>query len=746
MRRTMSPPFFIEHGISLSVLAVVMAYSLAQFFHPYLGFNIAQGRISQVFVSGGVQEGDRLVSVAGMSYQEFNADLRRPFLAAFTQDKVVPITVQRDSQTLTIEWNAPQFTEAEFFNRLANQWIVAFLFWCAGEFILLSLRPRNLAWRLLVAFSFLTAIWLAASVVSRWHLLESAIVLRVAIWLSVPVYLHLHWAIPKPLFRVPRSTWPVLYVVAGLLAGGEWFQLLPINLYGPGLLVAVGGSALLLLARYLFRPEQRRDAALLIQSGLVGLAPVVALLIAVSALGLVIPATLLLLLGLPFLIMAYIYTAYRHQLGEQELRANRILAGYSFLILLTTLNILLFSVVSLFALPPFLAGLLSSLVALAALASYPAFQRWFNRQILGIRLPPDEILDHYMASIIASLDLPTLVRAFEKDILPNLLVYQSALITFNGHTVSEIHARGLHPGELPSSVDQISALLAETGKMRSAFRDPCQWASIALPLSINNKPFGLWLLGRHDPDDFFNQQEIVLFQSLANQTAIALAHIVQADRLRALYRENVTQRDAERAKLSRELHDSILPELNYLKEAVPADHQTAEFLELYSMASDELRRIVTDLRPTMVDYGLHSALTHLIDDLTTRTRGDPEITLAVSTLGTPLSHANVVVENIYRIVQQACENAIRHARAASIRICGDMSQDSIDLTVIDDGLGFDVSDPFELDRLDAREHFGLMMMRERADSINAVFEIHSARETGTNLHIRWRAAGVERPE
>ncbi|MFM8369106.1 MAG: hypothetical protein ACKOBD_10180, partial [Chloroflexota bacterium] len=99
-----------------------------------------------------------------------------------------------------VQWELPGTNSGEVWEQLASEWPIAYFFWLAGTLTLLFLRPKDDRWLLLSAFNFVTAIWLGVGGgASGYHLFYSALLLRSTIWLSVPVYLHLHWVFPRPL-------------------------------------------------------------------------------------------------------------------------------------------------------------------------------------------------------------------------------------------------------------------------------------------------------------------------------------------------------------------------------------------------------------------------------------------------------------------------------------------------------------------------------------------------------------------
>jgi signal transduction histidine kinase len=95
-----------------------------------------------------------------------------------------------------------------------------------------------------------------------------------------------------------------------------------------------------------------------------------------------------------------------------------------------------------------------------------------------------------------------------------------------------------------------------------------------------------------------------------------------------------------------------------------------------------------------------------------------------------------VEQHLFRIVQQACENAIQHARAKTIRIQGYLDQAHLSISVIDDGAGF-AGNSLTLDQLLIQQHYGMVGMYERAALIGAELKIDSAPGAGTQVRVYW---------
>ena len=140
----------------------------------------------------------------------------------------------------------------------------------------------------------------------------------------------------------------------------------------------------------------------------------------------------------------------------------------------------------------------------------------------------------------------------------------------------------------------------------------------------------------------------------------------------------------------------------------------------------------------MLVYGLKFALDGLADNLSERNHDTVQIVSEVhGDADGERRYPEIVESNIYRIVQEACENASKYARAKSITIAGALSAESIAIKVTDDGIGFNTEISLKLDDMLANKHFGLAGMHERADLIGAAIRIDSKPNLGTQISVSW---------
>ncbi len=737
----------IEQGIAVSVFLILVMYIYVHFFQvPYVGFdwNSSNGQVSKIFVKGELQIDDRLIRVDQMSFNEFQTQLHQPLFKEYVHPgEKVTLLVKRGQQTLLISWLIPKATTDEIVYRLYNQWWLGLLFWLAGEATLFLVRPKDHRWWLLIAFYFLTAIWLVASASSRTHVWDSAIVLRATIWLSVPVYLFLHWVFPRPFTPLPISVLAVGTLIGLALAAAQWFDWLPPSLYVIGLLLAVGGSLVLLLIHFLKGEHRQETRLLLIAAGAIVFVSLFSISL-LTALGILIPRILLALPTMTLLPASYFYAAYRRQLAGMEIRSNRIISVYLFLVLMGVIFTILVPLADVALDLPGKAILIglgaATLASIMSIFSLAPFQRFIEHILLKIPHSPTHLVNLYSARLAVSLDMSILTRLLRDDILSSLLVRESALLRFDSFGSEVLYASGVEPSWLPKAAEVVS-LQQEPDRYRTptAATQPCPWVRLALILSLDQKPVGLWLLGRRDPDDFYAPGEIAILKSIANQTAIALVNIAQADRLRALYDADIDQRETERLELARKIHDIPLHELARLKASIDASAVSPQFFEIYDKVADSLRLIVTDLRPAMLNYGLYAALKGLVVALSGRPGNYVDIVLELA--ASSVRYDPKTELHVYRIMQQACENALRHAKCKNIKIHGRLTQPRLEVTAEDDGDGFETGEQLDLARLVAHKHFGLAGMVERAGLINAEIHINSTPGQGTWVHVLWNSNG-----
>ncbi len=193
----------------------------------------------------------------------------------------------------------------------------------------------------------------------------------------------------------------------------------------------------------------------------------------------------------------------------------------------------------------------------------------------------------------------------------------------------------------------------------------------------------------------------------------------------------------ERNRIARELHDTLEQELagitmqldlasdcfqgapNVAQQAL----ETARSMSRHSMI--EARRSVWDLRCHLLENGdLISALSGIIRPLAPH----DQVKIAIKISGDPVRLPGAVEMNLLRIGQEAVANAVKHAHARHIEVDLRYARDNVRLCIHDDGVGFS-------SEMSPVGHFGLLDMRERAQSLGSALQIDSVPARGTTIAI-----------
>jgi signal transduction histidine kinase len=240
-----------------------------------------------------------------------------------------------------------------------------------------------------------------------------------------------------------------------------------------------------------------------------------------------------------------------------------------------------------------------------------------------------------------------------------------------------------------------------------------------------------------------DERLLVAFAASA-ATAVATAQTAEAEGLQ----RSLVASERERTRWARELHDETLQALGGLRVLLAAARRQGD-ADILSGAVDEaverlttdianLRALITDLRPASLDeLGPQPALEALVRRLHDQSGVpiDLHVHLDYDAGRTAERHTPAVEDAIYRIVQEALTNAIKHGAPTSGSVDVDDVDGYVEITVRDDGRGFDTRK--------RGDGFGLIGMRERVTLLNGALEVTSAPGAGTT--VRARLAARRRP-
>jgi PAS domain S-box-containing protein len=268
---------------------------------------------------------------------------------------------------------------------------------------------------------------------------------------------------------------------------------------------------------------------------------------------------------------------------------------------------------------------------------------------------------------------------------------------------------------------------------------------VFVPVMVEDNLIGIVGLGKFERD-YFTGEHIQLAEALVGQAAIAIQNAwlfeqVRAgrERLQSLSRRLVEIQESERRFIARELHDHAGQTLTSLmlglgtmeKESEKPDFIRSRAAELKKMTDhvlEDIHRIAVNLRPASLD---HLGLTAAVEQFIKSFIQDTHIPIRFKTIGfnederMPYDFETT----LFRIVQEALTNVVRHAGATRVDVVLERRDDSMLVIVEDNGKGFDPT----LARVS--DHLGLLGMEERAEMLGGTLTVESQPGRGTTLFV-----------
>jgi PAS domain S-box-containing protein len=273
---------------------------------------------------------------------------------------------------------------------------------------------------------------------------------------------------------------------------------------------------------------------------------------------------------------------------------------------------------------------------------------------------------------------------------------------------------------------------------------------LGMPLVVNDQAIGVLSLLTKEPHEF-TDREIRFVETLAKQASVAIhnAKLYEESRkladdlalgeeqIRALANGLMQAQDQEARRIAHVLHDEsgqllamVYISLDELAKSLSgAGKERVEKIKgLLDEVEDRLRDLSHELHPAMLDHlGLVPSLEYLASQTSKRTGIQMSIESNLRERLSPLLELT-----IYRVAQEAFNNAVRHADATAVRLRLVQDAQLIQCAIQDDGLGFDPRATFSAG---GKRGLGLPGMRERVEAVGGTLEVLSAPGEGTKLFL-----------
>lgn len=271
---------------------------------------------------------------------------------------------------------------------------------------------------------------------------------------------------------------------------------------------------------------------------------------------------------------------------------------------------------------------------------------------------------------------------------------------------------------------------------------------VILPLEAGSRQVGALLLETNPAGPYISSGDAPTILALARQLAIAIDNAMLVIQLRQrearrteLLQHTTAAQEAERTRIARELHDETGQALTALALglkgtqkllATSPDRATAQIADLQEIATnslEELRHLISDLRPSHLDdLGLVAALRWYVERLCQRCDTQLKFVVAGHVCRLPPETETT----LFRIVQEALNNVVKHARAATALVRLAFKPEEVELCIRDDGTGFV---PDEVFKPGAGRAWGLIGIQERVTLAQGKFTVESAPGEGTAITV-----------
>jgi signal transduction histidine kinase len=279
--------------------------------------------------------------------------------------------------------------------------------------------------------------------------------------------------------------------------------------------------------------------------------------------------------------------------------------------------------------------------------------------------------------------------------------------------------------------------LKEVPRLPGPMRQELGWHSIlGVTVDLGGYPVGRLMLGnarrRFLPQDLHWLERIVRHLGQPLQNLFILRHI----------RAHVIE--AERSRISREIHDGILQtllsvdiQLDVLRRKLPNDpdqavHGLSSLQQTVRNETDELRRMVTDMRPLRVQS---ADLVDLMRGFAERFRNESSLGLDLLIDSAELQIPDRICRDLFQIYRESLHNVKKHAHASHVVVKLWQNEGEVVLVVDDNGEGFSFAGRFSGDELD-RLRLGPISIKERTRSVGGVLTVESTPGHGARLTIK----------
>jgi signal transduction histidine kinase len=761
---------------TLLALGLTLFYNLAYFAYvPFTGVWLDyadQQRDSAVVFSldrggpgerAGLQVGDRIVTIDGRPITNLNVPVHRPQKTG----EVELYVVERASQILTIPVTIGNYLEqpGSLADILPVQ-VLSLVICLFGLVLLFFSPPSDVRARLISVGWVLAGVILAATGPGYsgciW-LAPQVAMLTFAVAIFVTISAHLYF--PVASFSDQSRNWMIwvlfslsIVLILGYLTQQIWFayhhqnpasslsEQVITSIFYASLLASIG---LLLKNRFFVKDnDTKRQTSLIFLGTLVGFMPFLlfsalpSLLYGRGSANIILPSSVS-ILSLVFLPISYGYVVYQRRLLKIDFFINRALV--LFLLVLITLFVSFMVLSGIAALlhqstrMAIAGSLLCVLIALPSASLRKKIQVQVDRALYGGYYDYTTVTSDLSNRLAQTIDRSAFINLLTRE-LPQIMKIKRAelMLLSDDHLKIQESPHEDFSVQLEDGICEIlrarqEPLLAQVvwnlaqPEVAEYWR-PFYWARLFLPIVHGEILYGVLLLGERTSGDIYSIQDLQIMTTVGQQAALSIANIVLVETLRGLAQQLVRADEEQRKKVARDLHDSVLQDLFFVKQRLArSDPEAASFVD---HSIQMLRQTIKAQRTSLLDRGLSLALQDLVAVMG-QLAGEAMSILWHSHLDGEIVLSDEKATSLYRIVQESLSNVLKHSQAEKAVVSARKIGSYLEIQVEDDGIGIETWDQARIG-----PHYGLLGMQERAAMIGAEMNVTSFPGAGTKVSVR----------
>ena len=711
----------------------------------------------------GLRVGDIVISIDGREIKNLNVPVHQPKKPGDTEVYVV----QRGHQTLTIPLQVGSYVDhLDYLSNIIPIELLSVSIYFLGLILLLFSRPTDIRTRLV------SVVWMLAGVVitttqpgyisCAWFAPAwSCLVFSASIYVTTAA--HLYFPVStfsnhtrNLLLRIILALSLIVaiaYLVQQIyLAINQEYPLTTITaeiINYPFYLSCLFSISLLLKNRFFIKDREiKRQTGIIFLGTLIGFLPLFLLselpkmLFGRTSRFILVPSDISMLF-MVLIPISYGYVIYQRKLLKIDFIINRAIVLFLMTLGIFTVSITVLSVITYqFNLPSQVAiagSLLCVLVTLPSAILQKQIQIQVDRVLYGGYYDYTSVTYDLSNRLAQTIDRPAFINLLLYDFPVEMKVEKSALFLIEGNTL-ELH-EATNAAFSIQQADEIYEILSRNQKPIQAQNlwnsvnintierwNQFRWAQLFVPIFYRETLYGILIFGDRAIGDIYSNQDLQIVSTVGQQAALSIANIIMVEALRGLTQQLVRTDEEQRRKIAHDLHDSVLQNLFFVKQRLAqSDPETSDLMD---RTIEVLRETIKAQRPSLLDLGLSLAIKDLINDME-KLAGDRLLIRWRNNLKDEIKLPDEQSTSIYRIIQEALFNVLKHARADQVIVTADKNNNLLEFTVEDDGIGLPSDEKVYMGH-----HYGFLNMHERAAMIGAKLTISSAPGKGTIVSIK----------